>query len=266
MAKTKLPDARGLVKLVGAAYNNATNYHAVASGLLAAGSTPLALSNASLGFEELGKAGLCLTALTMPPSVRAEFAAEFGKLFGDHVAKASFAHFGFLAFVSPQAPRSFETLIDEVGKAAVATHAAKMRGLYVDVDDGGTIHEPAEVARLDAEVMVGLLGRMLEEQSQLRLYALADPDDVIDLYRQIWAGDLAAVIERVANADPDAFLAEARAVARGEAPLPGWVREMYPALVDEAEEPVPAALAAVRRGRFSRVRSSRSGLRGIRGR
>lgn len=243
--KTKLPDAVGLVKLVGAAYNNAASYHAAASGLLAAGNTPLALSNASLGYEELGKAGLCLATLAMPPEVRAEFAPEFGKSFGDHVAKVGFVHFGFRVFVSPQVPPSLETLLAEVGEAALATHAAKMRGLYVDIDADGTIHEPAEVDPLDAEVMVGLLGLMLEKQSQLRIYSLADPADVVEVYQSLWDSEFAVALERQASVDPDAFLAEIRAAARGEAPFPGWVQEMYPDLVGEAEEAVPDALAAV---------------------
>lgn len=242
--KTKLPDAVGLVKLIGAAYRNAASYHGAASSLLAAGNVPLALSNATLGFEELGKANLCATALAMPPDVRAGFADDFGKTFGDHVAKAGLVHFGFRAFVSPQAPPTVETLIEEVGEAALATHAAKMRGQYVDVDDNGVVHEPMEIDRLDAEVMVGLLGRMLEKQSQLELFALADPADVVMVYQQVWDSPFTDVLQREANADPDAFIAEVRAAMRGEAPIPGWIHEAFPGLLAEGDALAPAALQA----------------------
>jgi hypothetical protein len=136
------------------------------------------------------------------------------------------------------------TLLEEVGQSAQATHAAKMRGLYADVDDDGTIREPAQLTRLEAAVRVGLLGHMLKENSQLRAYALADPATIVELHQRLWTGDGAALLERVAHTDSDALLAEVRGALRGEAPFPDWAREMATAFTNAAQPPSTRACEA----------------------
>lgn len=89
----RVPDDSELVRLAAAACESAASKLEAATLLLGAEQWAEAFYNAALGFEELGKAHLCLTVVMIPTQYRSDVTPrEFSEMFNGHGAKAAFGH------------------------------------------------------------------------------------------------------------------------------------------------------------------------------
>lgn len=160
---------------------------------------------------------LCIGLLTTPRAIRGPAVDEFHRAFNHHQTKAGFAHF-VLAIGAEQMPASWEQLLQEVAEAARQTHLMKMRGLYVDYADNGTLLEPKDIGEDAARFMVATVTRLLEESAQVEASVTNEPNLYLDFVHQWQDGiDYESLQARV-DADPMAFLAEVRGFARDELP------------------------------------------------
>jgi AbiV family abortive infection protein len=206
-----------VVGLAAAAFDNARMMHRSAQVLLEQGLWAPAFSWAALATEEVGKAVICIGLLTTPRAIQGPAVDEFHKAFNHHVTKAGFAHF-VLAISAEQMPASWERMLQEVAEAARQTHLMKMRGLYVDYDDNGTLLEPKDVGEDAARFMVATVTRLLEQSAPAEASVTEDPDAYLYFVREWQDGiDYESLQARV-DEDPMAFLAEVRGFARDELP------------------------------------------------
>jgi hypothetical protein len=94
----------------------------------------------------------------------------------------------------------------------------KMRGLYVDYTDNGTLLEPKDVGEDAARFMVATVTRLLEQSAPAEVSVTDDPDAYLHFVREWQDGiDYESLQARV-DEDPMAFLAEVRGFARDELP------------------------------------------------
>lgn len=150
-ARPPLPNSHELAALAHAAFASSQRLLANAELLLDNGNWPTAHALATLALEEVGKAFLCIFASTNPEPFR----AEFWTAFKSHAVKIQMAYvlLAPLAATDEMRARPFFQAIEEFGQAAKADHTRKMRGLYVDYDDG-TILDPSDITEPDARSMV----------------------------------------------------------------------------------------------------------------
>lgn len=214
MARTRLrpiPGRDKLDELARRALAHAGKQVASAEILLDHDAWPAAHAMATLAFEELGKAMLCLVGTGVPERERLN--DWFWPAFNGHRQKLTIARFVLAmctAFLGTDATPSqpFPQVIDHFGVLADADHNTKMRGLYVDYRNDDIL-DPADVSEREARAMVGNVRVSLEVLTQFlidadlaaelsafmatmaaKLDTLVDsPDvDVLALTQEMWDG------------------------------------------------------------------------------
>jgi AbiV family abortive infection protein len=193
-----------------------------AKAVLAIGEWPSAFADAALALEEFGKAYLCVTALGMPPAIRAEFAKDFGKSFIRHDRKLAIAQL-MLDMHSGDAEPSMSALLTAADKRARTINETKFRSLYVDFSDDGRLLKPSEVTEEQARGMVDTTHELLGKIEPLATEARNDPAGFVAFVRQWQSGLDLDAIAAAYEADPDGLIAQLRAVLRDEGPAPGFL-------------------------------------------
>ncbi|MGW4508541.1 AbiV family abortive infection protein [Streptomyces sp. NPDC004436] len=209
---------RVVVDLAAASFRNAHALLSSAQAVLDEQQWPSAFSIAALSLEEVGKAGLCMMTLAMPPAAREEFRPQFNKAFTDHQTKASCAHL-VLAMVSDEVPATLEQMLEDVIASAHRTNTVKFRGLYVDYTDAGTLLRPDNVTEAEARWMVSTVTSALTASSTAE-EAVADPDVYLDFLHQWQSGMDFETLGEYVNSTPEQFLADVRALVHHDVPPP----------------------------------------------
>ncbi|WUW23147.1 AbiV family abortive infection protein [Streptomyces sp. NBC_01463] len=183
MAKKKqpVPDTLGLIEIMYEAAEHATRHLRSAQILLAAGEWPDSFVLATLAFEELGKAHLCLGPLIMRPEHRLTSEEIFQKSFAGHTEKLKMAHFALIAAASEAPPPAAAQLFRQIEELAKSSNETKFRGLYVDYTSDGPLL-PTVVSEEDARWMVGNVQLLLDT---MRQHLLKDPK-VFALFLEQW--------------------------------------------------------------------------------
>lgn len=232
-ANQPMPDELRLIELSVAAMKHAREQHNAATALLLApGQWSTAAAIAALGLEEVGKSHLCMSALNLPAELREQEAGTFWKMFNNHTVKAAMGLIASTVYLAEQPPPpSLEALWEQVAAVAGRVNNTKFRGLYVDVDDEGALSEPAAVTtEAEAREVVDMLGAVLDglREMDLNFETLDDPADFLAFLHEFnQHGGIYALFSQAESADDVArILGDFRAVVRGEAPEPEWLRTM----------------------------------------
>jgi AbiV family abortive infection protein len=256
--RTDLPDDVRLVEAMAAAVASAMDKHRAAAALVeSAVSWPSAYTLAALGFEELGKACVCLSTLGRIDMLQedvAQVVAEFWNMFngpGAHIAKSQAAHLLLRLFASAAPLPGFEDANRELATAAEVTNDRKFRALYVDFDAaaGDAVLRPTDVGESEAREMTELLGAglaLVEAHPVLPV----DAAEIAEYFRLMREGLDRDALAAILGEDPEAkvieFAEQARAAALtdADAPPPMW-RALFPGLpfggeADEAGHTDPA--------------------------
>ncbi|MFC1405712.1 MULTISPECIES: AbiV family abortive infection protein [Streptacidiphilus] len=224
----RIPDDDELVRLASAACESAARKLRAATLLFDGGQWAEAFANAALGFEELGKAQLCMTVVGIPLPYRSDFPArQFDQWFNGHTVKAGFAHLVLRGLVDQDAPAAVADLMAEVDAAAARSNETKFRGLYVDLAADGSLLHPDDVSEADACWMVERLQRLLAWMGPIFADMAEDPGFLVFLgqYRDgLDADALAAAID----SGEDDFWSQMRAAVQGLGPVPGWLTGALP--------------------------------------
>jgi AbiV family abortive infection protein len=208
--RADLPDDLHLIQAITAAVGSAQDKHRAAATLVAAGGPwPSVYTLAALGFEELGKANLCLSAIMMRDSPDAgESVSDFWDAFNGpkaHRAKNEFAHFLLRMFGNSMPLPVYEQMIREVSEAAEATNDRKFRALYVDFAEDDVVLRPTDVTEDEAREMTDLLGSalaLIETHQFLPVAEDNDADELAAYFQQIRDGlDYDAIAEDIGD-DP----------------------------------------------------------------
>ncbi|MFF8692407.1 AbiV family abortive infection protein [Streptomyces sp. NPDC015144] len=206
MAKKKAaPDDLRLIEIMYRAADHAERHLRAAQTLLDAGEWPDSFVLATLGFEELGKAHLCLGALMAPDGERPKALREFEKNFTNHVKKLELAHFFLIAAISDAPPPAAARLFSHVKSLASGSNDTKFRGLYVDYLDDELLL-PTVVGEEDARWMVQNVRQL---HQGMKRYVLKDPvvfAASVPLLRQRMEG--------LGSGTPDQLIADGRAGLR----------------------------------------------------
>lgn len=239
MAKSgPIPSHQKLAALGQASLVHAREQLADAELLLEHGRWPLAHAVATLALEEVGKAHLCFTCMTMPEQFRA--GNWFWPAFNSHTAKLMIAQFIFQMFAQTQTPPPpLLEAIAELGSLAGSDHATKMRGLYVDYQDE-VVLDPADITEQTARRMVSNVSTCLAF-----MVPLDDSGQVSELaeFTQAWSTMLAENLDSVTatlEADPDTLIRNLWDALHGDATqnlselLPG-----LPSVADITDKPRP---------------------------
>jgi AbiV family abortive infection protein len=168
-----VPDGRDLIALFEAATANAGSLLADAECLMGAGSAARAHALAVLAEEELGKAKLCLVALVRPAGAGVE-PQEFWKEFYGHSGKLlrELSTQGVLNGTVSSVPEFVGSLLGE----SRSVHGRKLRGLYVDYEDG-VVLVPGDIGGdEDADMLYREIARVVE----------GDPEHVLGAVHEWW--------------------------------------------------------------------------------
>ena len=195
--RTDLPDDLQLMQAIMAAVASAQEKHMAASALIGVGGYwPSAYTLAALGFEELGKAYLCLSAITVRDFVDGEgqFVADFWDAFngpGAHRAKSK-ASYLMLRMLGDSMPLPvYEQVMREVSEAAETTNDRKFRSLYVDFTVDDDVLAPTDVDERESRTMTDLLGSaldLIETHHVLPTAEDTDPAELVTYFQQLRAG------------------------------------------------------------------------------
>jgi len=223
----RMPDDAELVRLASASCESAESKLKAAKLLLEGDQWPEAFATAALGFEEMGKAYLCLTVVGIPVQFRDDLPPkQFAALFSGHTAKAQFAHLVLQFLVDDDAPVVVTDLLARAEAAAERTNETKFRGLYVDLGPDGILLHPKDVSEADARWMVDRL-RQLLSWAPMSAGLGGDPDflSFVSQYRDnLDVVGIAAAID----SDPSAWANELRAAIHGKGPAPVWLASALP--------------------------------------
>ncbi|MBK3571679.1 AbiV family abortive infection protein [Streptomyces sp. MBT62] len=227
----RVPDDGELVGIAAAACESAASKLKAATLLLGAGQWAEAFYNAALGFEELGKAHLCMTMVMIPVQYRSEVSPrEFSELFNGQAAKAAFGHLVLRSLVDQDAPAAATDMLAEAEAAATQTNGTKFRGLYVDLGTDGTLLHPKDVVEADARWMVDRLQTLNDWMSPMCIELGQDPDFLAFLQQFRENIDADALVAAV-DADPDLWLQQLRGAVRAPgASQPSWIADALPPL------------------------------------
>ena len=230
-----IPDRNTLDALSRAALVNARRQVTRAERLLADGDWPGAHALATLAFEEVGKALICMISMGTPQQFLVN--GWFHEAFKTHTSKITVARFALAMFTaldntegSPSQP--VVQAIEQMSMLADADHQMKMRGLYVDLRDGNVL-QPVDVGEHDARFMIANVGACLEI---LTLF-MTDSDAAADF--KAFMAHLAIVMDALIDspdADGLAFLQQMwDAVNAPGPPIPPW--EIFPGMVPAPPTP-----------------------------
>jgi len=166
--------------LIQACLHNAGDLLADARHLLEASRVPRAHAVATLAFEEIGKACMCMLALLpqQTPFFGVRGQGNFWKAWNDHTDKLSWAS-GFLELLIRQPTTPILAAAERLLANARTNHLRKLRGFYVDYGDG-TVLLPTEITDAEARQLI------------------SDVQCVLDIARQGWCHS--AVLERIREA------------------------------------------------------------------
>jgi len=226
----RVPDDGELVGIAAAASESAASKLKAATLLFGAGQWAEAFYNAALGFEELGKAHLCMTMVVIPVQYRGAFSArEFSEMFNGHAAKAAFGHL-VLQMVDQDAPVAVTDMLAEVEAAATQTNTTKFRGLYVDLGADGALLRPRDVGEADARWMVDRLQTLHDWVGPMYIELGRDPDFLVFLQQFREGIDVAAVGAAVGT-DMNLLLRQMRSLFQNpETAPPPWIAAALPPL------------------------------------
>lgn len=183
-----LPQFDELVTLTQACVRNASDLLADARMLLAAERAPRSHALATLAFEEIGKAFICVLAVAPVPEPFFGFRGEgdFWVAWNSHTDKLTWAR-GFLSLLVREPGVRVTEAVGRLVDSTRADHLRKMRGLYVDYSDGSVL-VPSEVT--------------VAEAAQLA----SDVQAVLDLAEQVWCrDDMRERLREVCEVHPDEF-------------------------------------------------------------
>ncbi|KQX52653.1 MULTISPECIES: AbiV family abortive infection protein [unclassified Streptomyces] len=209
MAKKKqpVPDDLGLIEIMHEAAEHAARHLRSAQILLTAGEWPDSFVLATLAFEELGKAHLCLGPLIMRPEHRPASEEIFQKGFAGHTEKLKMAHFALIAAASEDPPPAAAQLFREIDQLAKSSNETKFRGLYVDYASDGPLL-PTVVSEEDARWMVGNVQLLLDT---MRQYLLKEPQ-VFAAFLEQWRAHVD--FDVLVAMEPDESIAVGRSMLR----------------------------------------------------
>lgn len=142
--QSSLPSRATAYRLAREALLNAASLVADAELLLADRRWPRAFALGVLAVEEIGKMILTGGAAT----TEALEAKEFWSDFRHHATKLGSARALLAVLAADVSPATF-TAIDQAMREAADGHQRKMRGLYVDLADDGTIQRPDDVTEAE---------------------------------------------------------------------------------------------------------------------
>jgi|SRR5579884_740373 AbiV family abortive infection protein len=169
-----LPSPEEALDLLQAALSNARRLLDASTVLVEAGHAPPAYSLATLAFEEIGKAQMCILAMRRDP--RSDTLPSFGpsgegfwQAWGSHGPKIAFAQ-AFLTYAVRATESPGAGVAARLVDRARGENAQKMRGFYVDFDADG-VHTPDEIT---------------EDQARQQI---ADVDAVLVFCERTWCGD-----------------------------------------------------------------------------
>jgi AbiV family abortive infection protein len=165
-----IPDLDELVTLIQASLRNAGELLSDARLLLAADRAPRAHALATLAFEEIGKAFICILAVV--PSaplfgIRSE--GDFWKAWNSHTDKLAWAR-GFLSLLIQEPSAPVADTVTRLADTSLADHLRKMRGLYVDYA-GGSVLVPSDITSAEAAELA------------------SDVQAVLDIATSVWGHD-----------------------------------------------------------------------------
>jgi AbiV family abortive infection protein len=221
-----VPSHDDLVTLLQACLDNAGDLLADARLLLDADRAPRAHALATLAFEEIGKACICLLALLPMPEPFFGFrgADDFWAAWNSHTDKLAWAR-GFLTLLMSEPTGPAQEAAVRVIDAAGADHLRKMRGLYVDYL-AGTVLLPENITATEARELTADVQAVLDVvvhawcHDQVR-------DRLGEVQQQHGAelADLMVNISQVVQTDPDTAVALGRRMLQeglsGESPSGG---------------------------------------------
>jgi AbiV family abortive infection protein len=227
----RVPDDGELAGIAAAAGESAASKLKAATLLFGAGQWAEAFYNAALGFEELGKAYLCITIVVIPGKYRSELSArDFSEMFNRHGVKAAVGHIVLRSMVDQDAPAAVTDTMAEAATAATQTNGTKFRGLYVDLGADGTLLHPRDVTEADACWMVGRLQTLYDWMSPICREVGQDPE-FLTLLQQAREKIDADAVGSAFDADPDLWLRELRGAVRAPGVVrPPWIAGALPPL------------------------------------
>jgi AbiV family abortive infection protein len=235
-----------LLKLVQAALSNARDLLTDARRLADAGSFPRAHALATLAFEEQGKSQLCTLVLALRSTVEID-PAVFWEDFKDHKMKLGRV-LSFDGLFLNELPGSVAEYLKEHASEPYDTHQRKLRGMYVDYQDGALLL-PSDITEQETRELIDRVA------SSLSITALAfAPSQAAALLRALGDTDLTAVLGEMSQAvtsNPEAAAAAMRAFAQRVRGLPeGYIP---PAEQDASELSDPGDVTAAMRGLLSEI-------------
>jgi AbiV family abortive infection protein len=205
MTTRPIPADDELVALIQACLHNAGDLLADARHLLEASRVPRAHAMATLAFEEIGKACMCMLALLPQPTpffgVRGQ--DNFWKAWNNHTDKLSWAS-GFLELLIRQPTTPVLAAAERLLADAHMNHLRKLRGFYVDYVDGSVLL-PAEITDDEARELVSDVQGVLDVAKQGWCH-----DAVLERIREARAAGLAnllGTLSQAADVDPDSMIA-----------------------------------------------------------
>jgi AbiV family abortive infection protein len=206
-----VPPRDDLLKLIRASAFNARDLLTAARLLLDAGSFPQAHALATLAFEEIGKANLCILVLVPPGMISP---TEFWESWRSHTGKLRWAR-GLLDVIIHQPAGPLQQVLERLLEASKSDHMCKMGGLYVDYADGDVLLPsviPEEEARQlidDVQVALDFLMNTWGDEG------IFDRIKVLDTH----AAELGTIFDQIKQAaavDPDATLGQLRELLQPE--------------------------------------------------
>jgi len=200
-----IPADEELVALIQACLSNAGDLLADAGQLLEASRVPRAHAVATLAFEEIGKACLCMLALLPQPApfFGVHGKDNFWKAWNDHTDKLSWAS-GFLELLIRQPATPVLAAAERLLASTRTNHLRKLRGFYVDYVDG-TVLLPAEITEAEARQLTRDVQSVLDVTEQAWCH-----DAVLERIREARVAGLAnllGTLSQAADMDPDAVVA-----------------------------------------------------------
>ena len=149
-------------------------------------------------FRSLGKAALCLSALSVRDEADPEgYAEAFWTAFRAHKTKGELAHFAVRVFGIDTPLPLFEELSRELIAAAQSTDERKFRSLYVDIAADDSVLTPTDITEAEARAITDQLGLALTVLATDGLGladAGKDPNATAEIFRQIRAATTGAQI------------------------------------------------------------------------
>jgi len=202
--------------LLQACLRNAEDLLADARLLLGAGRAPTAHALATLALEEIGKS--CVVVLGLLPMPVRFFGIrgdeDFWAAWTSHTDKLLWAR-GLLSLLIREPASPVLTAAERLADSTRGEHLRKMRGLYVDYSDRAVLL-PGEITAAEAHELMSDVQAVLDVAVEAWCHD-AVRDRLQELQQHL--GEFTSMLDcalRVVQADPDAAVAVARQMLRGD--------------------------------------------------